>query len=99
MTSKGDEQEVLDGIENQLRTDDPWLIACFLAFDCTPSPTKPLDGWSRSTPHTGHRHIDRPARTNRPAKVGATELALLAIAFTMLAVLVVTLVWPPGLLA
>lgn len=99
MTSQGNEQEVLDGIENQLRTEDPRLIACFLAFNCDWPPTKRLNGWYWSTPRTGHRHIDQPARTHRSAKAGTTDLVFLAIAFTMLAVLVATLVWSPGLLA
>jgi Protein of unknown function (DUF3040) len=99
MNSQGDEQQVLDGIESQLRTEDPRLIACFLAFNSVTPPIKPLTGWYRSTPRTGHRHTDRPARTDRRAKAGTAELALLAIAFIMFAVLVAALVWSPGLLA
>jgi hypothetical protein len=99
MNSQGDEQQVLDSIESQLRTEDPRLIACFLAFNCVTPPIKPLNGWYRSAPHAGHRRTDRPARTDRRAKAGTAELVLLAIAFMMFAVLIAALVWSPGLLA
>lgn len=87
MNSRGDDQLVLDAIENQLRTEDPRLIAFFLAFNGASPPIKPLNARSR------------PERRDRPAKAGMAELVLLAIAFTLLAAVIATLVWSPDLLS
>jgi hypothetical protein len=53
MNSQSDEQQVLCGIESQLRTEHPQLIASFLAFNGVTPPIKPLNGCYRSTPCTG----------------------------------------------
>lgn len=99
MNSQGDDQDVLDGIENQLRTEDPWLIANFLAFNSVTPSIRPPNGWYWSTPHAGDRRTDRPARTDRPdrtdrrAKERRAALILLVIMLALIAILIAALVW------
>lgn len=84
MSLQGNEQQVLNGIESQLRTENPWLMACFLVYNRVAPRIKP--------PNLRYRS----ARKDRLAKAGKAELIVLAVAFAMLIVLVAALVLSPG---
>ena len=48
MSLRDNEQRILDAIENQLRTEEPQLIAYFSAFGGTVPLIKPVRGWGRA---------------------------------------------------
>jgi len=47
MRPPDDEQMVLSAVESQLRTEDPQLIACFLAFNSVTRPARHADDYDR----------------------------------------------------
>ncbi|MCW2935209.1 MAG: hypothetical protein JWM19_6171 [Actinomycetia bacterium] len=38
---------VLSAVESQLRTEDPQIIACFMAFNSVTRPIRPVDDWDQ----------------------------------------------------
>lgn len=74
MNARDHEQVVLNAIESQFRTEDPELIADFMAFSSVAPPIKPLAGWYRPAPR-GKRW-----RTNPDRSGFAIELIVLACA-------------------
>jgi hypothetical protein len=85
MNARDHQQGVLNAIADQLRTEDPELIADFMAFNSISPPIKPLAGWDRAT-RRGKR---------RPAKPNRFELAikLMAVACALVAVLAGVAAW------
>ena len=66
MRPPDDEQMVLSAVESQLRTEDPQLIACFLAFNSVTRPTRHADDYDHGRPdeesagqedELRHRHV------------------------------------------
>ena len=99
MSSQDNERRVLDAIENQLRTEDPGLTTCFLAFSSITRPFKPVKASDRPAPHrevaprqgVAPRHAH--PRTDRQVSAIVTQLVLLISACTLLAALLAALVW------
>ena len=47
MKSPDDDNVVLNAVESQLRTEDPQIIACFMAFNSVTRPARPPDDWDQ----------------------------------------------------
>jgi Protein of unknown function (DUF3040) len=58
MSSHDDEQAVLHAVESQLRTEDPQLVACFLAFNSVTPPIRSLTGRHDAGPREKRRRTD-----------------------------------------
>lgn len=89
MSLQDDEQQVLDAIENQLRTEDPQLMHCFSAFCRVTPPIKPSKGGKRAAPHRKHARRGRRRRTDRQAYAIVFELILVIMAVVLTALLMV----------
>jgi hypothetical protein len=93
MSSKDDEQSVLDALENQLRAEDPELMHCFSAF-CRVTPAiKPVRGWKRTTPQTTKAQRGRRRLIKRQAYAIVVELVLVTIAVVFIALLMLGAEW------
>ncbi|MCW2930455.1 MAG: hypothetical protein JWM19_1417 [Actinomycetia bacterium] len=65
MRSADDDHAVLNAVESQLRTEDPQIIACFMAFNSVTRPARPPDDWDQSSADESlppedqlrHRHV------------------------------------------
>jgi hypothetical protein len=91
MSSEGNEEQILDDIERQLRTEYPELIDSFLAFTTSRhQSSRGIAGTSQ--PRVQATTTQTKGRTHRLARAGAAELVLLAISFTAFAVFVAALV-------
>jgi hypothetical protein len=58
MRPPDDEQMVLSAVESQLRTEDPQLIACFLAFNSVTRPARHADDYDRGRTDEGLQQED-----------------------------------------
>ena len=47
MRSADDDHAVLNAVESQLRTEDPQIIACFMAFNSVTRPVRPPGDWDQ----------------------------------------------------
>ena len=79
MRTPDHERVVLNAVESQLRTEDPQLIACFMAFNSVTRPIRPADGWDR--PAAGEERIRRgdPVRHRRVVQLVIVTCTLVAI--------------------
>jgi hypothetical protein len=79
MSLRDNEQRILDAVENQLRTEEPQLIAYFSAFGSTVPLIKPVRGWDRgaSSKRTAARGRNRPAGRHRYGQVLIISAAVL----------------------
>jgi hypothetical protein len=65
MRSADDDHAVLNAVESQLRSEDPQIIACFMAFNSVTRPIRPPGDWDQPSadeilqPEDSlrHRHI------------------------------------------
>ena len=78
MNARDHQQVVLDAIENQLQTEDPELIADFMAFNSIAPPIKPLAGWDRAAPRRKRRRAN-PKRSEFAIELIAVACALVAV--------------------
>ncbi|HEY6790940.1 MAG TPA: hypothetical protein VI365_26890 [Trebonia sp.] len=58
MRPPDEEHMVLSAVESQLRTEDPQLIACFLAFNSVTRPARHLDDYDRARADESLRQED-----------------------------------------
>ena len=92
MSSKDDEQSVLDALENQLQAEDPELMHCFSAFCRVAPAVKPVQGWGRTTPYTKAQRRRR-RRANREAFAIVAQFALVIIAVVFVGLLMLGAAW------
>jgi hypothetical protein len=78
MNARDHQQVVLNAIENQLRTEDPELIADFMAFNSIGPPIKPLPGWDRAVRRGKRRHAN-PRRSQFAIELIAVACALVVV--------------------
>jgi Protein of unknown function (DUF3040) len=78
MNARDHEQVVLNAIESQFRTEDPQLIADFMAFSSIAPPIKPLTGWYRAASQ-GKRRRTNPDRFGFAIELIAVACALVAV--------------------
>ena len=93
MSLQDDEQQVLDAIENQLRTYDPQLMHCFSAFCRVTPPIKPVKGRERPAPHRRKAQRGRRRRTGRQAYAIVIELVLVIMVIMAVGLLMLGAVW------
>ncbi len=79
MRPPDDERVVLNAVESQLRTEDPQLIACFMAFNSVTRPIRDADDWDR--PGAGEERLRRgdPVRHRRAVQLVIVTCTLAAI--------------------
>jgi hypothetical protein len=84
MKSYDGEKAVLHAIESQLRTEDPRLVASFLAFNCVMTQVNQQEG----------QHLPRP-RMRRHANPSRSQLVvkIFIVLSMVLAVIGITMVW------
>jgi hypothetical protein len=99
MSSRDDEQHVLDAIEDELRAENPELVGYFSAFGCMTPWIKAVDGRDQAAahlkvaphpkvaPHGKHR------RTDRQGFAMTIQFVLLIIATIILAVFAGAATW------
>ena len=93
MNSQDDEQRVLDAIENQFRTEDPQLMACFSALGRITQPIKPVRGWGSTGPYGRKARHGRRRRTGHQEYAIVIEFALVIIAVVLVVLLILGAVW------
>jgi hypothetical protein len=92
MSSRDDEQHVLDAIEDELQTENPELVGYFSAFGCMTPWIKAVDGRDQTaahlkiTPHPRVASHGKHRRTDRQGFAIAIQFVLLIIATIILAV-------------
>lgn len=91
MNSRDGEKVVLRAIESQLRTEDPQLVACFLAFNSVTPGDEPQEGRQRMEP----AGMDPASRAHRGTNTSWYRIVVrIAVLLSMLiAVIAGTMVW------
>jgi Protein of unknown function (DUF3040) len=93
MSSRDNEQRVLDAIENQLRTEDPQLIGCFWAFGSIAPRAAQANGPDCPAPSREVVSRGSRQRTGQQPHATATRGVLGVIGCVLAAVLGATAVW------
>jgi hypothetical protein len=93
MSSRDNEERVLDAIENQLRTEEPQLIEYFSDFGSAAPLIKPVRGWGRTASSRGLTRRGRRWYTDWQWYLIAIEVVTVLLAIIFVAALIAGASW------